>query len=103
MRVRRGANSEGEARSAFVPKPKPPAFPLPLDIPPMESRTAEALPDSGGPWQFEPKWDGFRCLAFRDGADVELRAKSGKTLSRYFPEVVAALRALPPQIGRAHV
>lgn len=46
-------------------------------------------------WQFEPKWDGFRCLAFRDGESVELRAKSGKPLSRYFPEVLAALLTLP--------
>ena len=74
-----------------MPKPKSPAFPLPLDTPPMESRTAEALPDSDGPWQFEPKWDGFRCLAFKSGAAVELRAKSGKPLGRYFPEVVALL------------
>jgi len=46
-------------------------------------------------WQFEPKWDGFRCLAFRNEGKVELRAKSGKSLSRYFPEVLAALAALP--------
>ena len=74
-----------------MPKPKTAAFPLPLDTPPMESRTAEALPDSDGPWQFEPKWDGFRCLAFKAGDSVELRAKSGKPLGRYFPEVVALL------------
>ena len=46
------------------------------------------------PWQFEPKWDGFRCLAFKAGDAVELRAKSGKSLSRYFPEVVAIVGAL---------
>ena len=45
-------------------------------------------------WQFEPKWDGFRCLAFRAGDRVELRAKSGKPLARYFPEVEALLRRL---------
>ena len=47
----------------------------------MEARLAEALP-SGDGWQFEPKWDGFRCLAFREGDAVELRAKSGKPLGR---------------------
>jgi ATP-dependent DNA ligase len=60
----------------------------------MEARLVSNLPDGPG-WQFEPKWDGFRCLAFRDGRRVELRAKSGKSLSRFFPEVVAALAALP--------
>lgn len=48
----------------------------------------------GRQWQYEPKWDGFRCIAFRDGAKVELRSKAGKSLSRYFPEIVAALSAL---------
>lgn len=60
----------------------------------MEAKSVDALPADPG-WQFEPKWDGFRCLAFRDGAEVDLRAKSGKPLGRYFPELVAALAALP--------
>ncbi|MDQ2859588.1 MAG: ATP-dependent DNA ligase [Pseudomonadota bacterium] len=60
---------------------------------PMEARSAESLPTDGG-WRFEPKWDGFRCLAFRSGGEVDLRAKSGKSLGRYFPEVTAALAAL---------
>jgi ATP-dependent DNA ligase len=67
---------------------------LSFDIAPMEAKLVDSLPSDDG-WQFEPKWDGFRCLAYRYGEEVELRAKSGKTLSRYFPEVVAALRALP--------
>ena len=46
---------------------------------------------SGPQWRYEPKWDGFRCLAFRDGEQVELRSKSGQPLGRYFPDVVAAL------------
>jgi ATP-dependent DNA ligase len=71
------------------------AFALPLDTPPMEASAADRLPAEAGRWQYEPKWDGFRCLAFRSGDAVELRAKSGKPLGRYFPEVVAALRALP--------
>jgi ATP-dependent DNA ligase len=62
----------------------------------MEARAADALPDNEG-WQFEPKWDGFRCLAFREGEEVELRAKSGKPLGRYFPEVVDLLRKLPAE------
>jgi len=65
-------------------------------IAPMESRLVEALPDEPG-WQFEPKWDGFRCLAFRNGNDVALHSKSGKPLTRYFPEIEAVLRALPPK------
>jgi ATP-dependent DNA ligase len=70
------------------------ALKVALDTHPMEARVAESLPQDEG-WQFEPKWDGFRCLAFRDGDAVELRAKSGKTLTRYFPDMAAALRATP--------
>ena len=68
---------------------------LPLDpnYPPMEARSVETIPD-GPQWQYEPKWDGFRCLAFRDGDDVAMRSKSGQPLERYFPEVADALRAL---------
>ncbi len=64
------------------------------DIAPMEARLAAALPAGEG-WQYEPKWDGFRCIAFRDGDTVALHAKSGKPLGRYFPEVLALLAALP--------
>jgi ATP-dependent DNA ligase len=56
----------------------------------MEARLASGIPDGEG-WQFEPKWDGFRCLAFRDGREVELMSKSGKPLARYFPEIAEAL------------
>ena len=66
-----------------------------FDTAPMEARTANALPDEKGLWQYEPKWDGFRCLAFKSAGEVELRSKSGKSLSRFFPEVVAGLAALP--------
>jgi ATP-dependent DNA ligase len=68
-----------------------PDFGLPLGTPPMDARTAATLPNTDGPWQYEPKWDGFRCLAFKAGGTVELRAKSGKPLGRYFPEIVALL------------
>jgi ATP-dependent DNA ligase len=60
----------------------------------MEARLVAALPDDPG-WQFEPKWDGFRALAMRDGDQIEIVSKSGKPLGRYFPEVVAMLAALP--------
>lgn len=74
-----------------------PSFGLPLDTEPMEANSADALPDDSSQWQYEPKWDGFRCLAFKAGDEVELRAKSGKPLGRYFPEVVAMLRDLNAQ------
>ena len=60
----------------------------------METRLVGELP-SGSGWQFEPKWDGFRCLASRKGRSVAMSAKSGKTLARYFPEMVEQLAALP--------
>ena len=62
-------------------------------VPPMEARSADDLPVGAG-WQFEPKWDGFRCLVFRTGDTVELFAKSGKPLGRYFPEAVAMFAGL---------
>ena len=60
---------------------------------PMEARLVPELPKTGE-WRFEPKGDSFRCLAFRDGAVVQLRAKSGKPLGRFLPEVTEALQAL---------
>jgi len=67
-----------------------------LDLAPMEAKLVTELPTDAG-WQFEPKWDGFRCLAFRAGGDVEIRAKSGKSLSRFFPEVLDNLGAVAPK------
>src|SRR6185369_10501733 len=58
---------------------------------PMEALLAAELPEGEG-WQYEPKWDGFRCLARRDGDEITLTSKSGKPLARYFPEVVEMLR-----------
>ncbi|MBV8925891.1 MAG: ATP-dependent DNA ligase [Bradyrhizobium sp.] len=55
----------------------------------MEARSVEAIP-RGAQWQYEPKWDGFRCLMSRQGKTVELRSKSGEDLGRYFPELIAA-------------
>jgi len=62
-------------------------------LPPMEAKLVDALPEGEG-WQYEPKWDGFRCLVFRDGSDVALMSKSGKPLGRYFPEVVDMVLAM---------
>jgi len=59
----------------------------------MEALLASELPDGDG-WQFEPKWDGFRCLARREDQEISLTSKSGKPLARYFPEVVDMLRQL---------
>lgn len=59
----------------------------------MEAQPAAELP-AGGAWQYEPKWDGFRCLAFRDGSRIDLESKSQKPLTRYFPELVAGLASL---------
>ncbi len=69
------------------------SLPIPFDFPVMEAATASELPE-GDEWQYEPKWDGFRCLAFRDSDVVELRSKSNQPLARYFPELVEALLSL---------
>ena len=66
-------------------------LPLPRKYAPMEAQLVDELP-VGPAWQYEPKWDGFRCIAFRDGAKVDLMSKAGKPLTRYFPELVAMLR-----------
>ena len=65
-------------------------------IPPMEARSVEEIP-TGEEWQYEPKWDGFRCLAFRDGDKIFLQSKNGQPLARYFPDVVANVAKLPQQ------
>jgi ATP-dependent DNA ligase len=89
-------------REPIAPAPAWPSLDLPLHppLPPMEAERVRALPTtsttaSGRRWQYEPKWDGFRCLAFRDGEAVALQSKAGQPLGRYFPEVVEAVRALP--------
>ena len=64
-----------------------------IALAPMEAKLVGALPEEPG-WQFEPKWDGFRALIFRDGRDVDILSKSGKSLARYFPEIVAMVAAI---------
>src|SRR5437763_14510502 len=62
---------------------------------PMEARSVDEIPTEEG-WQYEPKWDGFRCIAFRDGEQVQLQSKSGQPMARYFPELVETLLELKP-------
>ncbi|SFK87004.1 ATP dependent DNA ligase domain-containing protein [Mesorhizobium albiziae] len=69
-------------------------FTLPVDTEPMEAKLTDAIPSEDGVWQYEPKWDGFRCLSFKADDAVDIRAKSGKPLGRYFPELVDRLRGL---------
>jgi ATP-dependent DNA ligase len=66
------------------------SLPLPRTYEPMEAKLVDELP-TGDNWQYEPKWDGFRCLAFRDGDKIDLMSKAGKPLARYFPDLVETL------------
>jgi ATP-dependent DNA ligase len=66
---------------------------IPFGYPPMEMRAVADVPE-GPLWQYEPKWDGFRCLAFREGGEVALQSKAGQPLGRYFPEIASALGRL---------
>jgi ATP-dependent DNA ligase len=79
-----------EILEADFPKLKLPTQP---PFPPMEAKLVDEIP-SGRGWQYEPKWDGFRCLAFRDGKQVALQSKAGQPLGRYFPELVEAIRSI---------
>jgi ATP-dependent DNA ligase len=63
-------------------------------LPPMEARSVDEIP-AGHDWQYEPKWDGFRCIAFRDGEQIHLQSKAGQPLARYFPDIVDAIAQLP--------
>jgi ATP-dependent DNA ligase len=62
----------------------------------METRSVDEIPTGDG-WQYEPKWDGFRCLVFRDGNKIFLQSKNGQPLARYFPDVGANVVKLPEQ------
>jgi ATP-dependent DNA ligase len=70
------------------------ALPIRPPFPPMEARSVVRIPTGAG-WLYEPKWDGFRCLAFRKGKMVTLQSKHGQPLDRYFPELAKAFRKLP--------
>ena len=71
-------------------------LPIEPPFPPMEAKRLDAIPP-GDKWLFEPKWDGFRAIAFRKGKEVVLQSKAGQPLERYFPEIVDALRSLKPK------
>ncbi|MCB1038867.1 MAG: ATP-dependent DNA ligase [Acidimicrobiales bacterium] len=72
-------------------------LPVMPPLPPMLAKASPALPDAEpGAWWFEPKWDGFRCLVFRDGDEIELGSRNDKPLTRYFPELLDPLRASLP-------
>ncbi|MDX6631612.1 MAG: hypothetical protein QOH00_3858, partial [Gaiellales bacterium] len=70
--------------------------PLKPPIKPQLARAAKELPEGDG-WRYEPKWDGFRTIVFRDGDDVYLQSRNGKPMNRYFPEVVPDILALPQE------
>ena len=77
-------------------------LPVMPPIAPMLAKSVSGLPDvpdSGPKWSFEPKWDGFRSIIFRDGDEVEIGSRNGKPMTRYFPELVEALKEnLPPRV-----
>src|SRR5215216_7760006 len=70
-------------------------LPVMPPVAPMLAKPVSGLPD--GPWSFEPKWDGFRTIVFRDGDEVELGSRNERPMTRYFPEVVEAVRAQLPE------
>jgi ATP-dependent DNA ligase len=89
-RVKAGAVPAEELKEAFASI----SLPIQPPFPPMEAKAVAEIPQ-GNEWLYEPKWDGFRCLAFRHGKQVILQSKAGQPLGRYFPEMVEALVNLP--------
>ncbi|MBV9438065.1 MAG: ATP-dependent DNA ligase, partial [Acidobacteria bacterium] len=85
----------GAVPAEELQQPFPPIqLPIQPPFPPMEARNAARLPE-GNDWIYEPKWDGFRGLAFRKDGEVLIQSKAGQPLGRYFPELVEALQGLP--------
>src|SRR3954471_18675630 len=72
------------------------SLPLSPPIKPLLARSAKELPDGEG-WRYEPKWDGFRTIVFRDGEDIRLQSRGGKPMNRYFPDVVEQVAGLSAQ------
>jgi ATP-dependent DNA ligase len=70
------------------------SLPIKPPLKPQLARSAKELPEGEG-WRYEPKWDGFRTIVFRDGDDVHLQSRNGKPMNRYFPEVIPQVLALP--------
>src|SRR3954447_13094389 len=73
---------------------RPMALPLSPPIKPQLARSAKELP-AGDEWRYEPKWDGFRTIVFRDGDDIKLQSRGAKPMNRYFPDVVEQVAELP--------
>ena len=71
-------------------------LPVNPTILPMLAKRVSELPRSGE-WLFEPKWDGFRALVFRDGDEIMIQSRDEKPLNRYFPELVETLKAQLPK------
>ena len=97
--VRHGGNTtdgwEGRWNAGDGRIVRPVQLPVMPPVAPMLAKATDAVPD-GDRWQFEPKWDGFRCIVFRDGPEIELGSRNERPLTRYFPELAAALlRELP--------
>jgi ATP-dependent DNA ligase len=90
--VAEGAVPADELKQDFPPI----KLPIRPPYPPMEAKAVDEIP-RGDNWQYEPKWDGFRCVAFRKGDQVILQSKAGQPLGRYFPELVVALEELKPK------
>ena len=88
--VKAGAVSAKDLETDFAPI----QLPIRPPYPPAEAKAVEEIP-SGEGWLYEPKWDGFRCLAFRRGRHIQLQSKAGQPLHRYFPELVKAFMELP--------
>jgi ATP-dependent DNA ligase len=76
------------------------ALPIRPPFMPMEAKSVEGIPE-GPNWQYEAKWDGFRCLVFRDGPKVQLQSKAGQPLARYCPELVEAVLPVKRRAVRA--
>src|SRR5262245_32787516 len=79
----------GAAARAFQTGETAMKLPIHPPYPPMEALLVNEVAAGKG-WQYEPKWDGFRCLIFRDGKEVYLQSKAGQPLARYFPELAEA-------------
>src|SRR6266851_4773950 len=71
-------------------------LPIPLNMEPMLSAPGDGIP-KGDSWEFEPKWDGFRTLVFRDGDSVSLVSRGARPMTRYFPELIEPLKGLPAE------
>ena len=92
-RSRGAASSDGEPMNGRFPSLKLPIAP---PLTPMEAVPSDRLPTGAG-WLYEPRWDGFRCVVFRDARVVVLQSKQGEPLTRYFPELVMAVASLPAE------